>query len=99
VNRFVQPGDEQVSHSGSHIPSVEPFRVDPEIERRQVERLRAVRAGRSQDQWQLSVSRVETAAQDGTNLVPPILAAIEAHATLGEVADAMRRVFGEYQER
>jgi methylmalonyl-CoA mutase N-terminal domain/subunit len=38
------------------------------------------------------------AARDGSNLVPFIVAAVEAHATLGEIADAMRRVFGEYRE-
>ena len=41
---------------------------------------------------------VGRAASDGTNLVPPILAAVEARATVGEIADAMRRVFGEYRE-
>jgi methylmalonyl-CoA mutase N-terminal domain/subunit len=41
---------------------------------------------------------VEQAARDGSNLVPPIIAAVEAHATLGEIADTLRRVFGEYQD-
>ena len=41
---------------------------------------------------------VERAARDGANLVTPIVAAVEAHATLGEIADTLRRVFGEYQE-
>ena len=48
--------------------------------------------------WQASVEAVERAARDGANLVPPIIAAVEARATLGEIADAMRRVFGEYVE-
>jgi methylmalonyl-CoA mutase, N-terminal domain len=42
---------------------------------------------------------VTAAAKDGTNLMPPVLAAVEAKATLGEVADAMRGVFGEYRDR
>ena len=41
---------------------------------------------------------VERAARGGENLVPPILAAVEAYATVGEIADTMRRVFGEYRE-
>ena len=41
-------------------------------------------------------TRVERAARGGDNLVPPIIAAVEAQATVGEIADAMRRVFGEY---
>jgi methylmalonyl-CoA mutase N-terminal domain/subunit len=90
VNRFVPP---------DAAAGIEPFRIDPAIERGQVERVRAVRAGRSDKACQAAVSGVETAARDGSNLVPAIIAAVEARATLGEIADAMRRVFGEYQER
>src|SRR5688572_7810820 len=89
VNRFAPPD----AASG-----IEPFRIDPAIERGQVERLRAVRAGRSHTACQAAVAGVETAAQDGSNLVPAIISAVEARATIGEIADAMRRVFGEYQE-
>jgi methylmalonyl-CoA mutase N-terminal domain/subunit len=105
VNRFVQqdnqlptPTDNQLPTSTSQTPNIEAFRVDPEIERRQIERVRAIRAGRSGQTWQTAIARVETAALDGSNLVPPIIAAVEARATLGEIADAMRRVFGEHQE-
>ena len=91
VNRFVPEDDE-------HAPKIEPFRIDPEIERGQIERVRAVRASRSRDTWTTALAQVETAAQDGSNLVPTIIAAVEARATLGEIADAMRRVFGEHQE-
>ncbi len=72
--------------------------MDPAVEARQVERVRAVRASRSASACQAAVDAVERAARDGTNLVPPIIAAVEARATLGEIADAMRRVFGEYVE-
>ena len=41
---------------------------------------------------------VEQAARDGANLVPPIIAAVEQRATLGEIADTLRDVFGEYQD-
>jgi methylmalonyl-CoA mutase N-terminal domain/subunit len=97
VNRFVQQ-DDQLPTSNSQTPGIESFRVDPDIERGQIERLRAVRASRSRDSWQAAITQVETAARDGSNLVPPIIAAVEARATLGEIADAMRRVFGEHQE-
>jgi methylmalonyl-CoA mutase N-terminal domain/subunit len=82
--------------AGRDSPDTDVFRVDPETERQQADRLRAVRAGRSGREWEAAIAAVERAAGDGTNLVPPILAAIEAHATLGEVADAMRRIFGEH---
>ena len=89
VNRYVeQPGD--------RTPRIEVFRVDPKIEPRQIARVRAVRAGRSESDWRASIAAVEAAARGSDNLVPPILAAVEARATVGEIADAMRRVFGEY---
>jgi len=102
VNRFAD------TRNGSGKP-VEPseqgdngsrplFQIDPEIERQQIERLRAVRASRSEQAWRAALDAVAAAAHDGRNLVPPIVAAVEAKATLGEISDAMRVVFGEYQE-
>ena len=64
----------------------------------QIERLRAMRAGRSASACQAAIAAVEAAARDGGNLVPPIVAAVETQATVGEIADAMRAVFGEYRE-
>jgi methylmalonyl-CoA mutase N-terminal domain/subunit len=78
--------------------SVPTFNVDPEVERRQIARVREVRAGRSGAAWRTAVDAVGQAAAGGANLVPPIIAAVEAHATVGEIADAMRTVFGAYQE-
>ena len=97
VNRFVQQ-DDHIPNPATETAGIEPFRIDPEMERRQIERVRAIRAGRSHETWQTAIARVEAAASDGSNLVPTIIAAVEARATLGEIADAMRRVFGEYQE-
>jgi methylmalonyl-CoA mutase N-terminal domain/subunit len=74
------------------------FRIDPEIERQQIERVRAVRAGRSASEWRAALAAVEHAAAGADNLVPPIIAAVEARATLGEIADTMRKVFGEYRD-
>jgi methylmalonyl-CoA mutase N-terminal domain/subunit len=75
------------------------LRIDPETERRQNAAVAALRTSRDAAAWQASVEQVERAARDGTNLVPPILAAVEARATLGEISDALRRVFGEYRDR
>ena len=77
--------------------SEQTFRLDPAVERQQIERVRAVRTGRSSEEWRAAIAAVERAAVDGENLVPPIIDAVEKHATLGEVADSLRRVFGEYQ--
>ena len=72
--------------------------IDPDVERQQIERVRAVRAGRSAGAWRTALAAVAQTAQDGGNLVPPIVTAVEAKATVGEIADAMRDVFGEYRE-
>ena len=72
------------------------LRVDPEIERRQVERVRALRARRNDAACQDALARVRAAASGTTNLVEPIVDALEHDATLGEISDALRTVFGEH---
>ena len=73
-------------------------RIDENLERRQVERLRALRARRDQQTWSTALRGVEEAARNGHNLMPRIIDAVENNGTVGEISDAMRRVFGEYQE-
>jgi methylmalonyl-CoA mutase, N-terminal domain len=73
-------------------------RIDESLEPKQVERLRALRARRDAGPWQAALHGVEEAAGSGANLMPKILAAVEASATVGEISDTMRRVFGEYKE-
>ncbi len=72
--------------------------IDESLERKQVERLRAVRAKRDQAKWQAALKKVEDTARNTGNLMPPIVEAVEANATVGEISDAMRRVYGEYHE-
>jgi len=74
------------------------LRIDPTIEREQIERLSALRARRDAAKAKASIDEVESRARSGENLMPPILAAVEAYATVGEISDALRRVFDEYQE-
>ncbi|MGH9576131.1 MAG: acyl-CoA mutase large subunit family protein, partial [Terriglobales bacterium] len=74
------------------------LRIDPEVERAQVERLQRVRARRDSGRVQASLQRLEQAARGAENLMPLILEAVEAYATVGEISDALRRVFGEYKE-
>ncbi|HEV3482960.1 MAG TPA: methylmalonyl-CoA mutase family protein [Candidatus Acidoferrales bacterium] len=88
VNRF-QTDDEQP------IPTL---RIDPEIERSQVARLRELRARRDAAKAQAGINEVERRARSSENLMPAILAAVEARVTVGEISDALRRAFGEYQE-
>jgi methylmalonyl-CoA mutase, N-terminal domain len=97
VNRYAEKGTGVFSSEATN-DSRPLFQIDPEVERQQIARVRAVRAGRSAGAWETAMAAVAAAARDGRNLVPPIVAAVEAHATLGEISDAMRDVFGEYQE-
>ena len=74
------------------------LRIDPEIERTQVERLAKLRARRDAARVEMTLCAVEETAHTDRNLLPPILDAVQAYATVGEISDALRRVFGEYQE-
>ena len=73
-------------------------RIDEGLERKQVERLRAVRAKRDPGPWKAAIQAVEDTARSAENLMPRILTAVEAYATVGEISDAMRKVYGEYRE-
>jgi methylmalonyl-CoA mutase N-terminal domain/subunit len=74
------------------------LRIDPEIERTQVARLQALRARRDAAKAAAATAEIERRAGSGENLMPAILAAVEAYVTVGEISDALRRTFGEYQE-
>jgi methylmalonyl-CoA mutase N-terminal domain/subunit len=73
-------------------------RIDEALEARQVERVRALRRRRDKAAWQAALRGVEEAARGGENLMPRIIHAVESYCTVGEISDALRRVFGEYQE-
>ncbi len=74
------------------------FRVDPELEQQQVERLRAVRSARSASQVTSTLAALERAARSTENLLPRILECCKALVTVGEISDVLRGVFGEYRE-
>ena len=88
VNDFVAEADRT-------IPIL---RIDPEIERSQIARLHALRAKRDSARAQSALVELQRRAATSENLLPYILAAVEAYATIGEISDALRRVFGEYLE-
>ncbi len=74
------------------------FRLDPALERAQTDRLRELRASRDNRLVAERLQRLEQAARAGENLMPPVLAAAAAYATLGEISDGLKAVFGEYRE-
>jgi len=74
------------------------LRIDTEIERAQIARLNALRAKRDSACAKSALAELQRRAATTENLLPAILAAVEAYATIGEISDALRRVFGEYRE-
>ncbi len=82
----------------SDDPPVPVMKVDPALEEIQVSRLRALRAGRDGTAVRQALSALRDGARGTENLMPLVLSAVKARATLGEVADALREVFGEYRE-
>jgi len=74
------------------------LRIDPEIERTQIARLNALRAKRDSACAKSALAELQRRAATTENLLPAILTAVESYATIGEISDALRRVFGEYQE-
>jgi len=74
------------------------FRLDPELEKQQVERLRQMRASRSAGVVEVRLNGLEQAARGAENLMPHIYGCAEAYATVGEISDRLRSVFGEYVE-
>jgi methylmalonyl-CoA mutase N-terminal domain/subunit len=79
-------------------PPVPVMKVDPALEASQVESLRKFRAARNGTAAKQAVDAVRVAAKGKENLMPHIVAAVRAEATLGEISDALRDVFGEYRE-
>jgi len=98
----VDRGDRAVVGINRHMDdsgvNIDILRIDPAIESDQCRRVAELRGTRDRTRWQNALDKVEVAARDGANLVPPIIAAVEAQATVGEITDTLRTVFGEYRE-
>ena len=81
----------------SEIPSV--LKVDPELERRQIAAVQKVRSQRDNQAVQSSLAELREAATGNQNVVYPVLKAVEQYATVGEISDVFRSVWGEYHAR
>jgi methylmalonyl-CoA mutase N-terminal domain/subunit len=73
------------------------LKIDLTLEQQQKKKLAAVRAERNQAATKAALEKIATVARDGGNLMPVIIDAVRSYATLGEISDAMRNVFGEYR--
>ena len=87
VNKFCT--DERVS--------IQLQKVDPTVEEKQIQKLQKLKRERDNQKVRSSLEQLEEAAKEGVNLVPPILAAVKSYATIGEICDILRGVFGEYK--
>jgi methylmalonyl-CoA mutase N-terminal domain/subunit len=72
--------------------------IDPALEQKQVERLRSLRARRDGTAVQAALQKIDAVARTDDNLLPAIVEAVKVYATVGEISDTLRRVFGEYRE-
>jgi methylmalonyl-CoA mutase N-terminal domain/subunit len=72
--------------------------IDPAVEKRQIARVQELRASRDQARWQGALGALRQAAVDQSNLMPPLIDAAKAYATVGEICNTLKAVFGEYEE-
>lgn len=79
-------------------PPIEVLRIPPEVERKQIERVRQRKAARNQAAVAAALEKVRRAAREGTNLMPPIIEAVKQEVTVGEISDVFREVFGVYRD-
>jgi methylmalonyl-CoA mutase, N-terminal domain len=84
-----------IAEENRQIPTL---RIDPQIESTQIARLNALRAKRNCAKVHSALSELQRRARSTENLLPAILTAVESHATVGEISDALRQIFGEYHE-
>ncbi len=90
VNEFVIEEEQQER---------EILKIDFEVERKQIERVKRVRAERDNEKVEKALKELEEAARAGDNVVYPIYEAVKVYATLGEISDVLRKVYGEYKEK
>ena len=102
VQRAVDSGEQVVvgvnKFRDDEVTTPPVHRIDPEGERRQVERVRKVRAERSAEAWTAAMDELERVARADGNLMPAIVAAVRAYATVGEISDRLRVTWGEHRE-
>ena len=102
VQQEVERGDKVVVGVNRFRDEPEPapplHRIDPEGERRQIEGVRRVRAERDPAVWSAALERLEDTARGDANLLPAIIEAVKAYATVGEISDRLRVAWGEHRE-
>ncbi len=102
VQRAIESGEQVVvgvnKFRDDEVTTPPIHQIDPDGERRQIERVRRVRAERSAADWEATMAELGRVAAGDGNLMPSILAAVRAHATVGEISDRLRVSWGEHRE-
>ena len=102
VQRAIETGDQVVvgvnAFRDEERHATPTLRIDPQGERRQVEAVRRLRAERDPAAWTAALARVADAARGGENLMPALIEAVKAYATVGEMSDVLRTAWGEHRE-
>ncbi|MCP4706374.1 MAG: methylmalonyl-CoA mutase, partial [candidate division Zixibacteria bacterium] len=80
------------------VPS-EILTVDPSLEQKQVEKLNNLKKTRNNEKVLQCLNNIKNTAKEKTNIVVPVIEAVEEYATIGEIADCLREIYGEYHER
>ncbi len=97
----VEEGDQVIvgvnKYATEDYPPVPTLKIGEEVEQEQVEALRKVRANRDPEKYKQSMQRLENASRGGDNLMPCVLEAVKAYASVGEICDVWRAAFGEYR--
>jgi methylmalonyl-CoA mutase, N-terminal domain len=87
--------NDYIEHEANTLPIMT---IDENVEKEQIERLRAFRAGRG-DGWQLALGQLDAAAQSNDNLMPLIVEAVRNDCTIGEIVNTLRKTFGDHTEQ
>jgi methylmalonyl-CoA mutase N-terminal domain/subunit len=102
TQRAIDRGEQVIVGVNKYVtderPSFDVHHGDPEVERVQRLSVQDVRVRRDATVWRRAIDALDRAARDGSNLMPPLIAAVEAFATLGEMSDTLRHVFGEHRD-
>lgn len=85
------------AYQSDDVQQIPVFKVDPSVERRQIERVQALRARRDNQRVHETLAALEEAARAGENVIPAMIEAAKAYATVGEICDALRNVYGTYE--
>lgn len=97
----IEAGDKSIvgvnKFTMEEAPKIASFKVDDSIRDVQSQRLKLLRQKRSPEEVAKALQAIKTSAKEGTNLMPPVIDAVEKKCTLGEIADALREIFGEYK--